>query len=103
MKESQHSGNDKKPSGMEIGTTKQTWQNAHAAQSQIPEDLRLRYEVLVPKPYGIWPTKSYFLFNLVFLVSLHPLQTGKWLWVHCGTLAGASPQGVLKSPLFAAP
>ena len=54
-KKSQCRGSDKKPSVLETGTAKQTQQKAHVAQSQIPEDLRLSYEVLAPmagRTYG---------------------------------------------------
>ena len=48
LKEPQHSGRDKNLVGWKSGQQKQTRQNAHAAQSRIPEDLQLRYELLVP-------------------------------------------------------
>ena len=48
-------GSDKKPSILEMVTAKQTQQKAHTAQSQIPENLQLRQEVLAPtagRTYG---------------------------------------------------
>jgi len=43
VKKTQCRGSDKKPNVLEIGTEKKrTQQKAHAAQSQIPEDLWLR-------------------------------------------------------------
>jgi len=53
-KKTQCSASDKKPSIVETGIEKQTWQKAQVAQSPIPEDLWLRKEVLIPMAGGTY-------------------------------------------------
>ena len=72
VKKTQRSGSDKKPSVLETWTAKTN--SAESLHGSVSDSRRPPAGVGSPLPYGwkdIWLTKSQFLYNLSFLVSLN--------------------------------
>ena len=60
------------PACWKLGQQKQTQQKDHAAQSQIPEGLRLRSEVLAPMAGRTWANKILIPLQPLFSCFLEP-------------------------------
>ena len=79
VKKTQHSGSDKKPSMLATRPAKANV--AESSRNSVSDSRRPPVTLRGPRSYSwkdIWLTKSSFLYNLSYLVSLNPLWTGEW-------------------------